>query len=77
MAWALAARDVGRVDDLRVGEAILLGLDPLARCPIVGLRADAIALVAELIEVQTEPGRPWGPRAQSAFGAVAGAPGHR
>ena len=70
LAWAIAARDVGRVDDLRLGEAILLGLDPLSRCPIAGLRTDAIALVAELIEVQTKPARPWGRRAQSAFGAV-------
>ena len=77
LAWALAARDVGRVDDLRVGEAILLGLDPLSRCPIAGLRTDAIALVAELIEVQTKPARPWGAARPVGVRRGGRAPGHR
>ena len=69
LGWAMAARDVGRVDDLRLGESILLGVDPLSRCPILGLRTDACTLVGELIEVQTKPSRPWGRQAQAAFGA--------
>ena len=70
LGWALSTTDPGRVDELRLGESILLGLDPLTRVPVPGLRTDAIALWAELIEVRTKPSVPWGTIAQSAFGAV-------
>lgn len=66
--WALHTHDVGRVNDLRIGEAILLGVDPLYRKPIPGLHTDAFTLTAEVIEVAMKPARPWGDRAQSAFG---------
>jgi predicted amino acid racemase len=68
LGWALATSDTGRVDELRLGEAILLGLDPLTRLPMAGLRTDAFALVAELIEVRTKPATPWGDTGQTAFG---------
>ena len=68
LGWALSTDDVGRVDELRLGEAILLGVDPLDRRPIEGLRGDAFRVVAEVIEVQTKPTMPWGRLAQTAFG---------
>lgn len=74
LGWALSTSDVGRVDELRLGEAIMLGVDPLHRTPIGGLSLDAFALVAELIEVKAKPALPWGTRAQAAFGT---APEHR
>jgi predicted amino acid racemase len=66
--WALQTRDVGRIDELRLGEAILLGVDPLYRTPIPGLHTDAFTLTAEVIEVAMKPAQPWGDRAQAAFG---------
>ncbi len=66
--WALHTHDVGRIDELRLGEAILLGLDPLYRTAIPGLHTDAFTLTAEVIEVATKPAQPWGDRAQAAFG---------
>ena len=66
--WALATAEVGRVDDLRLGEAILLGREPLHRRPIEGLHTDAITLVAEVIERSRKPAEPWGRQAQTAFG---------
>jgi predicted amino acid racemase len=66
--WALASNDVGRVDELRLGESILLGTEPLYRRPIDGLRSDAFTLVAEVIEVKTKPAQPWGDIAQAAYG---------
>ena len=69
--WAFATSDVGRVNDLRLGESILLGTEPLHRRPIGGLRTDAFALVAEIIELQVKPAQPWGEQAQTAFGAQA------
>lgn len=68
--WALSGVDPGRIDNLRLGEAILLGCEPLHRRPIEGLHSDAIVLVAEVIESKRKPARPWGTMAQAAFGPV-------
>jgi predicted amino acid racemase len=68
LGWALNTDSVGRIDELRLGEAILLGVDPLYRTPISGLHTDAFTLTAEVIEVATKPAQPWGDRAQAAFG---------
>lgn len=68
LKWALNTDDVGRIDELRLGEAILLGVDPLDRTPIPGLHTDAFTLTAEVIEVAIKPAQPWGDRAQAAFG---------
>ncbi len=69
VTWALDdSIDVGRINHLRLGESLLLGREPLGRTIIAGLRADAIFLVGEVIEVQSKPAAPWGQRGQSAFG---------
>jgi predicted amino acid racemase len=68
LTWALHTHDVGRIDELRLGEAILIGVDPLYRTPIPGLHTDAFTLIAEVIEVAMKPAQPWGDRAQAAYG---------
>lgn len=68
LGWALGGADVGRVNDLRLGEAILVGCEPLQRRPVAGLRTDAFQLVAEVIEVQVKPSRAWGMTGETAFG---------
>ena len=68
LGWALSGADPGRVNNLRLGESILLGCDPLHRQPINGLHSDAITLVAEVIESKLKPSQPWGTIAQNAFG---------
>ena len=70
LGWALGAPQVGRVNELRLGESILLGVDPLLRLPIDGLHVDACVLAAEVIEVQVKPSRPWGTVGHSAFGVA-------
>ena len=70
--WALSTADAGHINDLRLGEAILLGTEPLHRRVLDGLRADAFSLTAEVIEVKTKPALPWGDTAQAAFGSPAG-----
>ena len=60
--------DVGRVNDLRLGESILLGREPLHRRPVDGLHTDAFTLVGEVIESKVSRRRPWGDIAQTAFG---------
>jgi len=70
LPWALSTSDVGRVNDLRIGEAILLGTEPSHRTAIPGLRTDAFVLVAEVIEVGVKPSRPWGSQGQTAYGEL-------
>ncbi|WP_417690865.1 alanine/ornithine racemase family PLP-dependent enzyme [Roseibium sp.] len=71
LQWALSGASIGRINNIRLGEAILLGLDPLQRQPIPGLYTDAIALVAEVIESKKKPSQPWGTIAQTTFGSSA------
>jgi ornithine racemase len=68
LTWALNGCDKGRINDLRLGESILLGCETLHRRPIDGLHTDAITLVAEVIESKSKPTRPRGEIAQTAFG---------
>ncbi len=60
LQWALSGTDTGRINNLRLGEAILLGCEPLHRQPIDGLHTDAITLIAEVIESKVKPSQPWG-----------------
>jgi ornithine racemase len=69
LGWALGEGRVGAINDLRLGESILLGRDPLTRKPIDGLRGDAFAVVAPVIESIEKPSAPWGVRSGSALGA--------
>ncbi len=68
--WVLNGADTGRINNLRLGEAILLGCEPMQRQAIDGLHTDAITLIAEVIESKLKPSQPWGEVGQSAFGVV-------
>ena len=69
LPWASdPSSDVGRINDLRLGESILLGREPLHRQPIDGLHLDAFTLVGEVIEAKAKPSIGWGSVAQTAFG---------
>ena len=70
LEWAFDGGDLGRVNDLRLGEAMLLGCEPLRRKKIKGLHTNAFTLVAEVIELKNKPSKPWGTLAQAAFGEV-------
>ena len=64
----MSGAEIGRINDLRLGEAILLGCETLHRQPIDGLHTDAITLCAEVIEAKLKPSKPSGTIAQTAFG---------
>lgn len=57
-----------RIDGLRIGESILLGVSTVTREPILGLHADAITISAPVIECLVKPSKPHGTSAQDAFG---------
>ena len=58
LPWALGKQPIGRVNDLRLGEAILLGVDPITGEQIDGMSTDAFTLIAEVIETDAEPTPP-------------------
>lgn len=66
--WALSSSDPGRINNLRIGESVLLGREPLHRRPIEGLHPDAFTLVGEVIESKRKPTKPWGRTGQNSFG---------
>lgn len=68
LAWAMMA-PAGRINDLRLGESILLGCDPLSRVPLTGLHSDAFTLVVPVIESLAKPTSPRGTTGEAAFGA--------
>lgn len=56
--WALSGADLGRVNNLRLGEAIFLGREALHQDPIRRMFIDAFRLVAEVIEIKNKPCAP-------------------
>ena len=58
------------INNLRVGEALLLGCEAARREPIPGAYQDAFTLQAEVIEVAAKPSVPIGTIGQDAFGGV-------
>ena len=68
LEWVFSSEYTGRINNLRLGESILLGREALHRNAIDGLYTDAITLVAEVIESKLKPTRPTGKLAQNAFG---------
>lgn len=59
-----------RLNNLRIGESILLGVSTVTREPLPGMHTDAIVVGAPVIECQVKPSVPWGEIAQDAFGNV-------
>lgn len=55
LPWALGQDAKGRINELRLGEAILLGKEPATGEPIIGLHTDAFTLVVEVIESKFKP----------------------
>jgi len=57
-----------RINNLRIGEGILLGLETVNRTPIQGTYQDAFILEAEIIELNEKSSIPQGEISQNAFG---------
>ena len=71
LPWLASGHPPGRINHLRLGEALLLGREPLARSALSGLQTGAFSLVAEIIEAKDKPCQPWGQRGHTSFGPVA------
>jgi predicted amino acid racemase len=68
--WYESAEKVGRINNLRLGESILLGCETVNRKAIPGLYTNAFKLIAEVIESKEKPSLPFGEICQDAFGNV-------
>ena len=66
--WYQSTQDIGRINNLRVGESILLGCETVSRRAIPGLHTHAFELIAEVIESKKKPSLPVGEICQDAFG---------
>jgi predicted amino acid racemase len=70
--WFKSSQDVGRVNNLRLGESILLGCETVGRKVIPGLHTGAFQLIAEVIESKRKASVTLGEICQDAFGNVPG-----
>jgi predicted amino acid racemase len=68
--WFMSTQDVGRVNNLRLGESIFLGCETLHRKPIPGLFTDAFTLFAEVVESSIKPSLPYGEVCQDVSGQI-------
>jgi predicted amino acid racemase len=68
--WFKSCQNVGRVNNIRLGESILLGCETVNRKAIPGLHTGAFQLVAEVIESKKKPSLPFGKIGQDAFGNI-------
>ena len=70
-SWLGSASDIGRINNVRLGESIFLGCETLRREPIPDLFLDAFTLVVEVIESKINPSVPYvADVCQDAFGKV-------
>ncbi len=68
--WFNSNKNVDRVNNIRLGESILLGCETVNRKTIPGLHTGAFQLVAEVIESKKKPSLPSGEIGQDAFGNI-------
>lgn len=66
--WFKKTKLIGKINNLRLGESIYLGREPLHREAIPGLFTNAFRLVAEVIESKKKPSVPTGTQIQNAQG---------
>jgi len=66
--WFLSTKNIGNINNLRIGEAILFGRETLHRNKIPNLYTDAFTLICEVIESKLKPSLPYGEICQNAFG---------
>jgi ornithine racemase len=71
-----AGRMPPRVNQARIGEAILLGRETTHRQPWRGTFQDAFSLHAEILELKRKPSTPVGDRSEDAFGHLAAFENH-
>nr|WP_222427086.1 alanine/ornithine racemase family PLP-dependent enzyme [Hyella patelloides] len=68
--WYKSTNNVGRINNLRLGESILLGCETVKGQTIPELHTNAFKLIAEVIESKVKPSLPFGEIGRDAFGNI-------
>ncbi len=68
--WFMSTKDVGEINNLRIGESVFMGCETLCSKPIPELFTDAFILVTEVIESKIKPSVPYGTIHKDAFGNI-------
>jgi len=68
--WYKSTKNVGRINNLRLGESILLGCETVKGQTIPTLHTNAFKLIAEVIESKVKPSLPFGKIGRDAFGNI-------
>ncbi|PZD70831.1 Ornithine racemase [Acaryochloris thomasi RCC1774] len=68
--WCKSTQKAGRINNLRIGESILLGCETVSGKGIPALYRNAFKLIAEVIEAKVKPSLPFGVICQDAFGNI-------
>jgi ornithine racemase len=68
--WYKLSQNTGRINNLRLGESILLGRETVHRKAIPKMYTNAFKLIAEVIESKEKPSIPNGTVGQNSFGVV-------
>ncbi len=66
--WFMNTTEIGAINNLRIGTALLLGYGGINEDPIPNLHRDAFQFVAEIVQLKEKPSYPTGTLAMSAFG---------
>lgn len=66
--WFFSTKDKGKINNLRIGEALFLGHETIDFKPIPNLYTDVFRLTAEIIELKTRSLIPHGIAVSNAFG---------
>ncbi|MFX1278156.1 MAG: alanine/ornithine racemase family PLP-dependent enzyme [Promethearchaeota archaeon] len=68
MNWLMSCKDTGKINNLRIGEALFLGHETINFQPIPDLHRDSFKFTAEIIELKQRSLRPQGIVVSNAFG---------
>ncbi len=68
--WVKSAGDIGRINNLRIGEMIFTGRETVDYARVEFLETNTISLAAQVIEVKEKESLPRGTITTDAFGAV-------
>lgn len=68
--WFSSTKEIGKINNLRLGESIFLGRETVGNKRIPTLFIDAFTLVTEVTELKSKPSLPYGKKGGNTFGKL-------
>jgi len=66
--WVRSSKNIGLINNLRLGTAILMGLESIKDSPVIELEQNIFTLVGEIVQINKKPKTPKGKFTTNAFG---------